>query len=324
MPISPLVREMFDSLSCETDVQRLISASTQENLYLEFKQKTDPTRGEMGRGDAKHFSKALSGFANADGGVLVWGVETDNAERATALRPIDDVYAFQSALKSSLLNATQPVVDDVELEVILSSTDRSGFVKCLIPSSEKTPHRAMLADREYFKRSTEGFYKLEHFDLEDLFGRRPIPRLRLRHRLVAGGSSSGPGGRTKEVRLELVIANEGRGSARAPYIDVRCENFGGLRPLGIASGGPSALLRPVEAGAGRYTYVGGSDFVIHPGVPFVFGFVSRQFSDQNLSVGDSALIYTLAAENGRLEEARLVFPLAELLGVIGWNEHGPT
>lgn len=33
--------------------------------------------------------------------------------------------------------------------------------------------------REYYKRSEDGCYRLEHFDLEDMFGRRQRPLLEL-------------------------------------------------------------------------------------------------------------------------------------------------
>jgi len=61
----------------------------------------------------------------------------------------------------------------------------------------------MLADREYFKRSTEGFYRLEHFDLEDLFGRRPKPALRFSHRLLRSGGGSSSAGREYGAALTI-------------------------------------------------------------------------------------------------------------------------
>ena len=73
----------------------------------------------------------------------------------------------------------------------------------------------MLADREYFRRSTEGFYRLEHFDLEDAFGRRPHPVLVLHLRL-----SPRPGDDPHE-ELSFFLRNEGRSIAR--YVSCVCE-----------------------------------------------------------------------------------------------------
>jgi hypothetical protein len=66
----------------------------------------------------------------------------------------------------------------------------------------------MLAEREYFKRTTEGFYRLEHFDLEDMFGRRPRPALDI-----------SPSVRRREQdpateELQFFLVNNGRGIAK--------------------------------------------------------------------------------------------------------------
>ncbi len=38
---------------------------------------------------------------------------------------------------------------------------------------------AMLGEQRYHKRSGDSFYKMEHFDLEDMFGRRQKPNLEI-------------------------------------------------------------------------------------------------------------------------------------------------
>lgn len=145
----------------------------------------------------------------------MWGVETDKEERASKLKPITAVAHFEARLKKSLLHSVQPLVDDVRIESILEDDQSaSGYVKVLIPRSDKTPHRAMLADREYFRRSTEGFYRLEHFDLEDAFGRRPHPSLSLELELVPRL------GEDPHEDLRFAMRNEGRGMAR--YIGIMC------------------------------------------------------------------------------------------------------
>jgi schlafen family protein len=202
---------IFNSLADLKGVQQLVVDRSQENVYLELKTKKDRSRPELDESDAWQFSRAVSGFANSDGGVLVWGVETDKEQRASKLKPITAVSDFESRLKKSLLNTVQPFVDGVQIVAILEEdTSGDGYVKVLIPRSEKTPHRALRADREYFRRSTEGFYRMEHFDLEDAFGRRPHPALTFIATLVPR-----PGDDPfEDVRLGLL--NEGRGIAKYP------------------------------------------------------------------------------------------------------------
>ena len=139
----------------------------------------------------------------------MWGVETDKEERACATKPIAQVAEFSARLKKSMLNAVQPMVDGIVIETIADSVDSSaGFVRCLVPRSDKTPHRALRAGREYFRRSTEGFYRMEHFDLEDAFGRRPRPVLLVQLQLVPRPEAD------PHEEVHFAFMNEGRGVAR--------------------------------------------------------------------------------------------------------------
>lgn len=169
----------YHSLRSEADLKELIRLRVQEDLYVEFKTKVDVRVPDLAIRDTWHFSRALSGFANSDGGVLLWGIKTNKHEQAYKPQPVSDAYDFQGRLKKSLLHSTQPPVDDVQIDVIpVDGSDGLGYIKCLVPASDRVPHRAMLADREYFRRSTEGFRRMEHFELEDMFGRRPRPPYR--------------------------------------------------------------------------------------------------------------------------------------------------
>jgi hypothetical protein len=100
----------------------------------------------------------------------------------------------------------------------------------------KVPHRGMLADREYYERTTEDFYRLEHFDLEDMFGRLPRPSLSLSMSVHRTGSSSGHTGKTWDGRLVIGIKNSGRGVARSPYLAFQTDPRRGLaQPLDRSS-----------------------------------------------------------------------------------------
>jgi Putative DNA-binding domain len=203
------LRSFFDALTTQASLEDLIAQKITESLYLEFKSKKDRSTPLLDSSDGWQFSRAISGFANSDGGILIWGIESNKHEEAAKLKPIANVADFHARLKKSLLNSTQPVVDGIILQVILTDKDNTdGYVTCLIPSSDKTPHRAMLADREYYKRTTEGFYRLEHFDLEDMFGRRPRPLLVVILKLIphAGDESC--------ESLSFSFQNTGRGIAK--------------------------------------------------------------------------------------------------------------
>jgi len=253
MATDPL-KFLYESLRTRDDLQKLVNDCEKESLHLEFKTKKNRSYGKLDDSEKFNFSRALSGFANSDGGVLVWGIETDQNEQAKKLKPITDVAEFHAAIKKSILNSTQPVVDNVLLDTISDpSSAGSGYLKCLIPASEKTPHRAMVAGREYFKRTTEGFYKLEHFDLEDMFGRRPHPSLTLHLEL-----RSRPGDDPHE-ELHFGFINLGRGIAK--HVGLFCQFDQAI----VSIAGVSGLTGLTSVNRGRPT-VGYTDNagVIHP------------------------------------------------------------
>src|SRR5258706_5120319 len=181
--MSDLVRALFASFDSEGSLQTAVAEHREESLYLEFKRKQDTSHPEIEDSDRRNFSKAVSAFANADGGVLIFGVATGRQtpgqpDRADALMPITNAHGFAGRLADSILNTTQPPVDAVEFRVIESTAQpRTGYVACLVPASDTVPHHAVLADREYYRRTASGSRRLEHIDLEDMFGRRPRPVL---------------------------------------------------------------------------------------------------------------------------------------------------
>ena len=174
-------RDIYDRLVTKEDVARLVSEKVSEDLYLEFKQKEGTDSGSPSEGDKRHFGDTLSQFANSDGGVLLFGIKTkrgkDGRDVAVARKPVKEAESFFSKLSSYLPHAIQPSADGVLGKVILQ-TRSAGYVIFYVPKSFKTPHRASLS-REYFKRGEFGKCRLEHFDLEDMFGRRQKPLMKV-------------------------------------------------------------------------------------------------------------------------------------------------
>jgi hypothetical protein len=115
--MADLLRQMYDSLAAESDLIGLITTKTKEGIHLEFKTKKNRSVASLDEPDACQFSRALSGFAKSDGGTFLWGMENDAHDQAKKLKPITGVTTFLATLKKSILNSTQPVVDEVLLDV---------------------------------------------------------------------------------------------------------------------------------------------------------------------------------------------------------------
>jgi hypothetical protein len=257
MSVITSLEDFFAKLATENDLDQLVQEKREEDLHLEFKQKRDRRDCDLHDDDRRAFSKAVSGFANADGGVLVFGIETkhsrDNPDRAEALRPITNAERFRAKLLDSILNTTHPPVDGVRVEVIAGKPGE-GYVKCLIPQSDTVPHRGVVADHHYWRRTSTGFRMMDHYELEEVFGRRLRPVLRLRVELRPRADPD----RYDEVHFWLL--NEGRGLAR--HAGLACF-FG--RGLVVGVDGSAAMRNASGINDGRpFVYYYDPHIVVHP------------------------------------------------------------
>jgi hypothetical protein len=287
---------LFQSIASETDLGVLVHERREEGLYLEFKQKSDRRNGNIEEKEQIAFSKALSGFANADGGVLIFGVETkkgaDGIDRAHSLKSILDHDRFRARLIDALNSYTQPLVEGVRIESI-AGDENHGYVKCLIPASDRTPHRAMQAQREYWSRGAAGFRKMEHYEIADAFGRRLRPSLRLVVELRPHGN--------EVAEIHFYMLNEGRGVAKhsgmiVTFEGVTVRNVGGA---GMQNGTSFNDNRPTVQ-----FYDGTS--VIHPnGVMRYLGHAVLQFRTADLSVLFKPMVFAedMETKNGQILRA---------------------
>jgi len=275
----------YHSIKTEEHLNDMISNNIKEDLYLEFKQKHDTRDGLLHEDDKFNFSRALSGFANSDGGILIWGIKTNRQdESAEELKPITNVDEFIRSLKSSLLTFVQPTVDNVLIEKIQSANlPAVGYVKCFIPQSEKTPHRGMFAKREYYKRSTEGFYRLEHFDLEDMFGRRQKPLLELIY-----STRDYPGNDPEMREITFSFKNEGRAIAR--YFGIACKFTDNIELVGSVDRSMQDIS-DVNDGQPFISHTN-NDNIIHPNnMHYIIGSMRYKRKDKTKKIGASVSYY---------------------------------
>lgn len=207
------IARTFDLLSVDM-LREFVAQQRQEDLHLDFKLVTDPA---LSGDDRRNLARALSGFANSSGGLIVWGVDArrnvEGIDCAIELREIERVAVLLSRLNQLTGEAVDPIVDGVRHRTILTEGGR-GFAVTQVPESDIGPHMAKLREDRYYKRSGDSFYKMEHFDIADMFGRRRRPKLEAIARLR---------GQRAETQIVIGLRNEGRASARAPYIAINCE-----------------------------------------------------------------------------------------------------
>lgn len=242
----------FEAVGLET-IRAYVDAGREEDLYLDFKNVADP---RLQREDRKTFAVALSGFANSDGGLIVWGVDArpnpQGVDCAVALNEISDVQLSLTRLNELTGQCVSPLVDGV-IHKAVPSTGAAGFCVTLIPPSESGPHMAKGGEDRYFKRAGSAFYRLEHFDVADMFGRRHRPKLVLTLQKEGHGQS-----------VLVFVKNEGRGIAKAPYLALDLP--AGFRASGYGFDGNGRFgLRPIGQLGDRCFFGGDAGTVVHIG-----------------------------------------------------------
>jgi predicted HTH transcriptional regulator len=171
--------ETFDRLGLK-EIDEFLELRQEEHLQLDFK--TINNANLNGSDDKRSLAKCISGFANSSGGIIVWGVDArknaQDVDCAVGRKEIEPIKLFLSRLNALTGQAVSPIVDGIQHRAI-ETTGNSGFAITLVPETESGPHMAKLGEDRYYKRSGDSFYKMEHFDLEDMFGRRQKPNLGL-------------------------------------------------------------------------------------------------------------------------------------------------
>ena len=195
-------------------IRELIELSEPEGLHLEFKRKSNPDgQRALSNEDLRNYRRALSGFANSAGGVLVWGVgETKGgAKRSYASAPIESPNTFVQTLNDVLPTAVSRAIVGVRNSAFPLDDGDSGFVVTFVPESSLAPHRAESSgDKHYYKRVGSSFLVMEHYEIEDMFGRRQKPRLEI----DLGYEQDQVGHAYHNYILNAHVHNSGRAMAR--------------------------------------------------------------------------------------------------------------
>ncbi|MBF0442093.1 MAG: ATP-binding protein [Oligoflexales bacterium] len=168
-------------------IDQWVSEGYREDLHLDFKRKAKPENSQLDESDKRNLSRALSGFANSDGGVIIWGIDAPSS--GTGLRekyPIMEVQNFAEHLDSMASRMVVPQVEGVMNHVIFENREEgTGYVVTCIPKSIAAPHRAEHHNcKRYYQRSGDSFIELEHWQLEYMFGRRQVPDLKVAWNII--------------------------------------------------------------------------------------------------------------------------------------------
>lgn len=229
----------------------------QENHALDFK--LLKTEDFSSREDKETLARSLSGFANAEGGVVIWGVDARKNPRSG----VDEVVAAPGIRHarltlSRLLELTPSLASPAPVgvnHIHLKSRQGAGFVATYVPAVG--PAMALAGLGQYFTRSSGSFMKMEHTQVADMFARRSTARIEPMARV---STDSGV------PSLLLGMRNVGLVGATAPFILFRIHP-----PYGRFDGGVDGARRQVIPYEGRdpdgwQMHLADATFVVHPAV----------------------------------------------------------
>lgn len=207
-------REIYERIVAQGKVaiEGFVVDRRTEELFLDFKRSSNNgTEPRLSDNDRKNLAKAISGFGNSEGGVIIWGVDCsadkDGADVAKALVALENPKRFVSLIQGAISGCTVPPHSRVENHAIEIEGGK-GFVVTLIPKSNSAPHQT-LPNRQYYIRAGSDFVPTPHDVLAGMFGRRPQPHV-FHHFLLSIPSLEDD---VLKVSFGVAVHNEGSGIA---------------------------------------------------------------------------------------------------------------
>jgi hypothetical protein len=158
----------------ESEIDRLISLGEQESFYIDFKEvTTNLFDNKLSDSDRKNYAKAISGFSNTSGGLLIWGIKEQD-DKFTKNK-IDNPNNFVKILNNEVSLLTLPSQKEVNSFAIKDSNNK-GFVITEIPKYYFSPVQIITGIKDiqyrYYIRSGSSFVPANHDLLTGLYNRQ--------------------------------------------------------------------------------------------------------------------------------------------------------
>lgn len=137
-----LTTGLFDATDDEVwqAIGRAISVEIPEAEDLDFKSEW--------WGDNRELAKDCAAFANATGGVLIYGVDDDGRDVAAGLSPVDELDKFEERVQSVTASSIAPKLPRVHVRWVPNPDGSgSGIGIVAVPRTPNAPHAAVNGTR---------------------------------------------------------------------------------------------------------------------------------------------------------------------------------
>ncbi len=259
-------KELFEKVKSDgkSAIEEFIFTRKAEELFLDFKRSADNgNRQRLHQHDRNNLAKAISGFGNSEGGVVIWGVDCskdfDGSDVAKAKYPITNVKRFVSWLEGAISGCTIPPHTGVQNHPLEIDAEGKGFAVTYIPKSEHAPHQE-IKSRKYYIRAGSDFVSVQHDVLAGMFGKRPQPNIKRNYMVYP--IKVNKEGRVR-INVGFHICNDGPGIAESLFASA----------LSLSIGGPNCSFQFVRLhkdfrffkSHNCFSIIGGLDIRLPPG-----------------------------------------------------------
>lgn len=171
--------EYFKSLSSFSRINELIEAGESEGLHLECKSLQVP---RLTQEPKAHLAKAISGYSNTAGGIIIYGVSTTKHSHSgldilSQIEPIANCRAFEQQVKRAIPTLTTPTCLSFQTAHILENKkDKRGIVIAYVPESIGDPVQCV-KDNLFYLRTGDEFSVAPHEIIKKLFMANESPDL---------------------------------------------------------------------------------------------------------------------------------------------------
>jgi hypothetical protein len=242
-----------------SEVERMIGAREPETVHLDFKRIEGGVSTPLCDDDLGHVAKAVSAFANVEGGVLLLGVNAKGKgkepDRADGVVHIEKVDAAAAQLERFAPTLTDPPVPGLRVRPIEDpNRPKAGVIAIYAPQSDGGPHQAARGDGKarYFMRTAANSEPMPHSILAGMFGRAPPPSLVLSARL------------NFERQIVLSVENRGRGLAENIMLRFTISTLDNGQVFSAQNTGPFwREWQPSVQVLGDYLHILTHDLVVH-------------------------------------------------------------
>ncbi|MCC5655332.1 ATP-binding protein [Nostoc sp. XA013] len=250
-------------------VEEMVADEVTEELFLDYKiVSTAYPAHKLSDSDRKNLAKAISGFANSDGGIIVWGVNCRPGEGRgdvpSSVVSIPNVKWFKTLIDGAISGMTLPPHSGVETVAISESATDEGVVVTHVPVGYSVPLWSVAeGTRNYYIRAGSNFVPVPHGVLAGLFGRRPQPQLHCQvGPLEPQPQALHP---SATVKLNVLLLNTGRGSAEDAFVIIDSEHDRNVK-VSLSKFDSDQWSARQSSGMGRYTLISAPGFLrIPPG-----------------------------------------------------------